>query len=133
MSVETIRLALGRLQEDPENEAAWNELTEGVTSPDTEQNGEVERLLGHARAKHEQRREWAAVAKLLEVELALAHGDAVEAPMQAELARVYHEELVDAQRATSAYRRLAQLRPDDEKASSALEDDAAKREKWKDL
>jgi len=31
MSVETIRVALGRLQDDPENEAAWNELAEAVT------------------------------------------------------------------------------------------------------
>ena len=26
MSVETIRMALGRLQDDPENDSAWNEL-----------------------------------------------------------------------------------------------------------
>ena len=33
MSVETIRMALGQLQDDPENEAAWNELAEAVTAP----------------------------------------------------------------------------------------------------
>ncbi len=60
---------------------------------------DVERLLGAARARHEQRREWAAVAKLLELEIAFASGTAVEAPMQAELARVYQDELVDADRA----------------------------------
>jgi len=48
MSVETIRMALGRLQDDPENEAAWNELAEAVTAPGVS-NAEVERLLGAAR------------------------------------------------------------------------------------
>ena len=75
MSVETIRMALGRLQEDPENEAAWNELAEGVTAPDISvANGVVERLLGRARARHEQRREWEAVARLLDLELSFVAG-----------------------------------------------------------
>src|SRR3954466_1085812 len=99
MSVETIRMALGRLQDDPENEAAYNELAEAITAPDTGvSNSEVERLLGAARARHEGRREWGAVARLLDLEIAFAGGGAVEAPMQAELARIYQEELVDAEK-----------------------------------
>src|SRR4029079_15055485 len=61
MSVETIRMALGRLQDDPENEAAWNELAEAVTAPGVS-NAEVERLLGAARARSEARRRSRAVA-----------------------------------------------------------------------
>src|SRR5262245_19352134 len=134
MSVETIRMALGRLQEDPENEAAWNELAAGVTAPDASvANGEVERLLGRARAKHEQRREWEAVARLLDLELSFVAGTPVDGPMQAELARVFHEELVDPERAAGAFRRLLEVRPDDPTAAEALEDDEAKRGKWKDL
>ena len=64
MSVEKIRMALGVLQSDPENEAAWKDLAEAVTAPETSSD-DVERLLGLARAKQEQRREWGAVAKLL--------------------------------------------------------------------
>ena len=53
--------------------------------------------------------------------------------MQAELARVYHEELIDVERATAAYKRLLELRPDDDAAAEALETDASKRERWRDL
>lgn len=138
MSVETIRVALGRLQDDPENEAAYSELsdvvTEVVTAPASGVSGaDIERLLGSARGRHEQRREWGAVARLLELEIQFVSGTPVEAPMQAELARVYQEELVDAERSIAAYRRLLALRPDDATAEEALESDAAKREKWRDL
>ncbi len=134
MSVETIRMALARLQDDPENEAAWNELAEAVTAPaSTVSNADIERLLGAARARHEQRREWAPVARLLELEVAFAGGTPVEAPMQAELARIYQEELVDADKAVNAYKRLLALRPDDATAEEAIENDEAKREKWGEL
>ena len=114
MSVETIRVALGRLQDDPENEAAYSELsdvvTEVVTAPASDVSGaDIERLLGSARGRHEQRREWGAVARLLELEIQFVSGSPVEAPMQAELARVYQEELIDAEKAILAYRRLLSL------------------------
>ncbi len=130
-------MALGRLQEDPENEAAWNELTdivtEVVTAPGSSAEADVERLLGAARGRHEQRREWAAVARLLELELQFCAGTPVEAPMQAELARVLHDELFDADRAVAAYKRLLTLRASDETAEGALEADEVKRPKWRDL
>jgi tetratricopeptide (TPR) repeat protein len=132
MSVETIRVALGRLQDDPENETAWNELAEAVTAPGVA-NADVERLLGAARARHEQRREWAAVARLLELEIAFVGGTAVEAPMQAELARIYQDELVEADKAVAAYNRLKAIRPGDPTAEEALDNDEAKRAKWRDL
>src|SRR4051794_27111298 len=98
MSVETIRVALARLQDDPETESAWNDLAEAVTAPGVA-NDEAERLLGKARAKHEQRREWAAVARLLDLEISFVASTPVEGPMQSELARIYHEELFDVVRA----------------------------------
>ncbi|MFT3775594.1 MAG: tetratricopeptide repeat protein [Minicystis sp.] len=125
-------MALGRLQDDPENETAWNELAEAVTAPGAS-NADVERLLGAARARHEQRREWAAVAQLLELEIDFASGTAVEAPMQAELARIYQDELVDADKAKSAYEKLLKIRPGDPTAEEAIENDEAKRAKWRDL
>ena len=134
MRVETIRVALGRLQDAPDDDAAWNDLQEAVTSPNSGISpDDVERLLGMARAKHQQRREWGSVARLLELEISFASGSAVEAPMQAELARIYQEELVDVDRAIGAYRRLLEVRPADPTATEALENDEAKRSKWKDL
>jgi tetratricopeptide (TPR) repeat protein len=132
MSVETIAVVLGQLQADPENDAAWDALAEAVTAPGVA-NDEAERLLGHARAKHEQRREWLAVARLLELELSFATGTPVEAPMQAELARVYHDEVFDIANARKAYDRLLALRPEDASALEILESDAGKLEKWAGL
>ena len=127
-----IRMALAQLQDDPENEAAWNELAEAVTAPGAS-NADAERLLGAARARHEQRREWSAVARLLELEIAFVGGTPVEAPMQAELARVYQDELADADKARAAHERLLRIRPGDPTAEEALENDEAKRAKWRDL
>lgn len=134
MSIETIRMALGRLQDDPDNETAWNELTEAVTEPGSGvSNDDIERLLGSARAKHEARREWGAVAKLLDLEISFAAGSPVEGAMTAELARVYWEELYDVERALAAYTQLLKVRPDDETATEAIEGSAAKKSKWHDL
>jgi tetratricopeptide (TPR) repeat protein len=133
MSIETIRMALGRLQDDPDDEAAWDELAEAVTSPSGLSQDEVERLLGLARARHEQRREWGPVARLLELEIALSQGSPVEVPMQAELARIYHEELVDVERGRATYQRLLQLRPGDPTATEAIEADEEKAARWREI
>lgn len=134
MSVETIRMVLSRLQDDPENAAAWNELTEAVTAPGGGASpDDIERLLGAARAKHEQRRDWGAVARLLELELSFASGSPVEVPMQAELARIFDEELADPASAVSAYRRLLELKADHPGALEYLEQEEMRRAKWREL
>ncbi|HLM71420.1 MAG TPA: tetratricopeptide repeat protein, partial [Polyangiaceae bacterium] len=134
MSVETIRMVLSRLQDDPENAAAWNELTEAVTAPGgSASHDDIERLLGAARAKHEQRRDWGAVARLLELELSFASGSPVEVPMQAELARIYDEELADPQSAVASFRRLLELKPDHPGALEYLEQEEMRRAKWREL
>lgn len=140
MTVDSIRVVLGRLQDDPGREQAWQELAEIVTAPASASDVEVHRLLEQARARHEQRREWSSVARMLEMEVALVAGQPEELAMQAELARIADEELFDAARARGLYERLGVLaaergasHPLAEKASSWLEDDAAKREKWESL
>ncbi len=50
MSVDTIRVVLGRLQDEPESEAAWEQLAESVTSPG-DPGVEMLRLLEEARAR----------------------------------------------------------------------------------
>lgn len=133
MSVDTIREILGRLQDDPHGEGDWERLAEIVKSPASAGSAELDRLLEVARARHEARREWGAVARLLELGLSFAAGSGLEPAMQAELARVYQEELFDAKRAAVAYQRLLELRPDDAAAREHVDADAERREKWKDL
>lgn len=134
MSVETIQMALGRLQAEPDDGEAWSQLQSAIQSSDESMSeSEVERLLGQARARHEARREWDAVAQLLSFEISFNAGQPAEAPMQAELARIYQEELVDADRALEAYIRLLELKPEDPAAHEAVENDEAKRTKWREL
>jgi len=134
MSAQKIRAALGQLQDDPDSESSWNELTEAVPASEA-MGGEAElrMLLESARRGHEMRREWEAVAKLLSLEAKLNAGTPVEFAMQFELARVFEDELFDERRATAAYKRLLELRPGDPTAEEALERAENKRKKWQEL
>lgn len=140
MSANTIHGALGVLQDDPDNEAAWAELREalgfttdeGTVDPGDLGADELARLLEAARRAHEMRREYDAVASLLEIEAALATGPR-EAELVAELARVRDELLLDDEGGVAAYKRLLGLRPGDAEALEAVERAEAKRTKWKDL
>src|SRR3954470_24688524 len=134
MSAQNIRAALGQLQDDPDIEDSWNELFEAVTAPDAGMaQAELRTLLESARRGHETRREWDAVAKLLELEAGLHAGTPVEFAMQFELARVFEDELFDDQRATAAYQRLLQIRAADPTSEEALERSESRRKKCKEL
>lgn len=140
MSANTIRNALGVLQDEPDNEQAWSELrsalgySSGQGSVDPGELGatELASLLEAARRAHEMRREYEAVAELLEIEAALATGDR-EAELVEELARVRDDVLLDDAGALAAYRRVLDLRPGDAGAEEAIERSEVKRGKWKDL
>lgn len=136
MTASTIRSALGVLQDDPESEQAWRDLAAGVRQDDARQGdagAATAALLDSARRAHDGRREFDAVAKLLEIEVGLAKGSDREATLLAELARVLDEEVLDDAEATKAYERLLVLRPGDLAAEDALEKSAAKRGKWLEL
>lgn len=135
MSVETIRVVLGRLQEDPESASAWDELTEIVTTPTADSTSEIERLLEQARARHAERREWAAVARVIDLEVSLHPGAPENESMLAELARIYDEELADSTHAVETYKRLenANDKALREKAQNFLEIEEGKRAKWSEL
>ena len=145
MSAKTIRKALGTLQDDPEQAQAWTELADAVgftasTNPlqpgasnDALPAVELAQLLEAARRAHQGRREYDAVERILEMEVALAHGTANEAPLQAELARVLDEELLDDARATPAFQRLLELRPGDTAAEESMERAERKAQKWAEL
>ena len=146
MSAKTIRKALGTLQDDPDHAQAWTELAEalGFTSVDAALSqappadlgmtlDELAKLLEAARRAHEMRREYDAVARILELEVAVAHGTEKEAALEAERARVLDDEVMDDARAVSAYERLLKLRPGDVAAEEAIEESTAKRARWADL
>ena len=134
MSSQKIRNALGLLQDDEDNEAAWLELQDALTSPDVGlSDEELIDLLGAARREHETRREWSAVANLLEYEIAQCQGSSKEVARLAELARVLEDELLDDKRAVDVYKRWLDLRPDDPTATEAMARVEDQRAVWEEL
>jgi tetratricopeptide (TPR) repeat protein len=133
MSAKTIKSALGRLQDDPENDQAWSELRADVVRDPGMSPGELAALLQAARQAHEARRDFDAVAHQLEIEVAAAAASPSEGDLLAELARVLDDELLDDDRARGAYERLLEVNPDHSAAAEALERSAAKRARWRDL
>jgi hypothetical protein len=111
MSESTIRNALGVLQDEPDNEQAWTDLrsalgytpANGTVNPGEMGAAELASLLEAARRAHEMRREYEAVAELLEIEAALAVGDR-RVDLVAELARLRDDVLLDDAGALAASR-----------------------------
>ncbi|MFO0612975.1 MAG: tetratricopeptide repeat protein [Polyangiaceae bacterium] len=128
-------MVLGQLQEEPENGSLWEELT-GIVTAATESKTDLERILGQARARYAERREWLYAAKLLELEVEMGEGPFL-ATQLAELGRIYDEELCDSIKATEMYERTLEIEgaPDAavEKASQFLEAEESKRAKWSEL
>src|SRR5262249_11002487 len=85
------------------------------------------------RRAHEARREYDAVAGLLEIEALLAKGTAREIELAAALAAVLDEWVLDDARAVAAYERLLKLKPGDEKATEVIETSEAKRARWTEI
>lgn len=132
MSSQRIRTALGLLQDDADNGSAWLELQDALTAPDVGMSTEeLIELLEAARREHEMRREWRAVANLIEYQGSLVAKTPQEGTRQAELARVLEDELLDEKAAMQAYRRLLEIRPDDPTATEAIERSEEKRAQWR--
>ncbi len=153
MSASTIRKALGTLQDDSDQAQAWAELEAAIgfvdaSSPLTPPEGspaldpsgdpamtraELVQLIEAAKQAHAERGEHDAVARLLGILAALAHGGPEEAELQSELAHVLDEQVMDDARSALAFARLLELRPGDATAEEALETSEAKRGKWAEL
>ncbi|MFO0660378.1 MAG: tetratricopeptide repeat protein [Polyangiaceae bacterium] len=132
MSAQTIRTALGQLQDDPDLEQAWHDLEDAITASNAGIDPtEISAFLAEARRQHASRREWDAVARLLDLEVLLASGSPTEPVLQAELARVFEDELLDVENAIAAYKRLLTLRAGDPTALEALERNEANQERWR--
>ncbi|HEX3769733.1 MAG TPA: hypothetical protein VHV30_02655, partial [Polyangiaceae bacterium] len=133
MSANTIKSALGLLQDDPDSAATWQTLRGEVEGDPGMNAEELAKLLESARRVYEGRREYEAVQKLLEIELVAARGTPRERVLLAELARVLDEELMDDAGARAVYERLLAASPDDNDAADALDRSNAKRAKWREL
>src|SRR6185312_12730239 len=103
MSANTIKGTLGRLQDDPDSIASWQELARAVESDPGMNVDELGKLLEAARKAHEGRREYEAVGRLLEIELVAARGSGRERTLLAEQARILDEELMDDVGAQAVY------------------------------
>ena len=134
MDSQTIRTALGRLQEDPGSQEAWQTLRESVLEPEGDlDQEELLRLLDAAREAHRARGEWDAVAHLLDTETRVATSGPRELDLVVEHARVLDEELLDSDGADVAYLRVLELNPDHSQAKSVTDENDTKRAKWKEL
>ncbi|MDW8362655.1 MAG: tetratricopeptide repeat protein [Myxococcales bacterium] len=131
----TLSQYLGMLQEDPDDESAFEGLQAVVASGDPELLGDDPvRLLELARVGHEQRWELRAAAWLIEVELPLVAGDPdLAAALLKELARLRREELLDDRGAREALARAAQLRPGDTELADAIEQIDEAIASWKEV
>lgn len=134
MHAQTIRTALGQLQDDPDLHSAWEALTSSVEASDRDLSApELLRLLEHARTRHAERGEWDAVLRLLDVALSAAKGSDAEAALLKERIRVQRDELFDEDAALRAARRYLELVPSESSVIEAVEESEGKRGRWKDL
>ncbi len=113
MSIRNIRKSLRHLLDHPDDSGVWEQLEESAAA---ETSDDVLRELEMARMQHVRMLDWPAVARLLELELAIDDSD-FAAAKQAELARIYYEELLRADAAEKAFQRAAALKPDDNELS----------------
>jgi tetratricopeptide (TPR) repeat protein len=132
MQLQTIRTALAELQSDPEQTGAWHSLDEALTNGSGDRD-EMLRLLVSARQEHLRRREWQAVARLLEAEAKLTLGTERELERLRLEAKILRENLLEEVAACRLYERILELAPRDPEASIALEESRTKRDSWRDL
>jgi len=134
MDSQTIRTALGHLQDDPDSAEAWKTLREAVAESDGDLTPpELLHLLEAARHRHGERGEWDAAAALLEIAAQASVGTPDELPLLREQAAVLHDQLLDEDGAGVVWLRVQELSPDDSEAAEALEESEGKRDKWKEL
>jgi tetratricopeptide (TPR) repeat protein len=133
MSAKTIKSALGLLQDDPDNAKAWKELRDELSGDPGMSVPDLVKLLESARHVYESKREHAAVAKILALEVQLAEGPR-QGALLTELARILDDEVLDYVAAREAYERLVAMGgPFGDQAGEALAAGAAKEAKWREL
>src|SRR5512145_1389021 len=112
MDSQTIRTALGLLQEDPENAEAWQALQVAVEVPEGDLPAyDLLHLLSLARQQHRERGEWDAVGGLLQLAIGICSDADQAAELLVELAKVQGDELLDEAAARETLSELMDLAP----------------------
>ena len=129
---DAVRKLLGSLEEDPQNEGAWTQLEERAVGGElASMTGESVQWFEDTRKVYLDRGEAEAAARLLDVEVLVADGDAKrKAALVRERARILEEELLDDKAALAA---LDTIKSIDSEAAESLERIARKKEKWKEI
>lgn len=135
MASMTVSHLLGTLQEDPENHDALQGIAALASNGSGALDEEAERMLEQARAGHDSRAEYRAVAQLLEVQAVMsADGDPDRAAsLFQELGRIRREELLDDTGAMEAYERALELRPGDDGIQDTIGQIEQTADKWSDI
>ena len=135
MDLDTIRAALGELQEDPDRSGAWQTLDAAVGDVNGagEAPLEVQRLLHAAASEHGTRGEWEAHSRLLEIEAGIASDADERAQLMLEVGRVYQEELLNEAAAEKTYASILEAQPGEPTATERLSETNAKRGRWKEM
>lgn len=133
MDLETIRNALGRLQQDAESEQAWQSLRQALAEDAALGTHEVHGILAAARSAHAARGEWHAVAALMPLEVETCVEDGERVLLLMELGRVRQQELLDEPGAIAIYNQVLELSPGDEIAEAAIAESDERRSTWKEM
>ncbi len=122
MALLTLSKYLGLLQDDPNNQDAFDGISQVISKGDSELLGEQPiRLLEKARERHLVHGDITTVAKLIELEIPLVSDDSIfEAALWQELGRIYYDELLEVDKAVEAYEKSAKLNPDKAEVADAL-------------
>jgi golgin subfamily B member 1 len=132
MQLQTIRTALAELQSDPELPGAWQSLGDALPREDVDRDESL-RLLASARQEHLKRREWEAVARLLDAEAKLTNGSDRELERLRLQAKILRENLLEEAAACRLFERILEIAPQDHEAALALEESRGKRDSWREL
>ena len=117
MSADKIRSALGLLLDNPDDEAAIEEVARCVADgADADELRELE--IGRVRL--EQLQLWPAVAKVLALEVGLDETTDIAVAKTLELGRIFHEELYREDDAAREFSKALADRPDDGRAKEVL-------------
>lgn len=131
MDAQTVRTALGALQGDPNNSAAWDELTRTLAEPGGDLSlDEAEELFTAARDRHRVRGEFEAVARLCALSADLGRGTARAPKALEEQARVLYFDLYEGKKAIDVLEHASTLEGVKESATDFLADLLRKVAEW---
>ncbi|HTM45397.1 MAG TPA: tetratricopeptide repeat protein, partial [Polyangiaceae bacterium] len=128
--MDTIRTALGQLQQDSDNAEAWQALEAGVEKLAGKHLAQIHELFTAAKAVHAARHEWWACARLAALELAATPSSPALTELWREYGNAQLQHLYDDNEAATAFGMVLQANRKDPGARSALSDIEERKEHW---